>query len=309
MGLLLIGLFSIIPQGSAESIARCAEMLAELTASQPICGEQEQEQDAQQCEETITAPSLMDICPVQVDALLQHPWSLGLARETEDLVFADLTGLQPLYQWYSALDAVSVVDVNAVDGILRALDLPAAEAPSWWQQLWRTLQDWLHKEDTQLPSWFDNISISEFAVKTVMYGSIALVLLMALGIVGAEVRLGLANRRRADTVKWDEKQSEPAIALDFEQLSRAPLRMQPGLLLDLILALLRASDVLQLRRSCTHRDVTAATANLEQGEALGQISAAAEHATFGNWCPAPQEMQQLLETGRHACDAFTGSAR
>jgi hypothetical protein len=289
-------------QASPGSIAECAALLEDYAAAQPAPGE-----DADERVIPFVTPPLYEVCPEQVEELLRHPWSPGLARKPDELVMADLAGLDRLRQDYSG--AVPAAPVNSADvaGVLAWLELPRQETASLWQQFLVWLREWFDKKDTDFAGLLENVSLSEATLKAIMYTAIGLIILLAVLLVGGELRLALRNGRNAGTFGWQEREVERSTALDFDQLARAPLREQPGLLLQIILDQLQATGILRLRSSCTHRDITSAAAALELGDGLGTISSAAERATFGNWCPAEEDMAGLLETGRGVCLAIEGT--
>lgn len=294
-------LLALSLEAYADPIDECAALLEEYAVEQP-----EPDENVEECVIPVVTPPLHEVCPEQVETLLQHPWSLGLARTSDELVFADLRGLGLLQQQYTSIQPIARVNTSDVWGVLAGLDLPPPETASLWLKFLRWLREWFDSEDTDFTGMFETISFSEATLKTIMYTAIGLIILLALLIIGGELRLALRHRRNAETICWQERESESK-TLDFDRLARAPLRERPGLLLEIILAQLEATGILRLQSSCTHREIASAAAALVIGDGLSDISTAAERATFGDWCPAEEEMQTLLETGQSVCLAIEGA--
>jgi hypothetical protein len=286
-------------QASPDPIDECAALLEEYAAEQP-----ESSENVEECVIPVVTPPLNEVCPEQVASLLRDPWSSGLARNSDELVLADLKGLELLRREYAGVKPEAVVNTADVAGVLAGLELSPEETASLWQQFLRWLREWFENEDTDFSGMFEHISFSEATLKMIMYSAIGLIILLAILVVGGELRLALRNRRSTETFGWRERKAEHSPPLDFDQLARAPLREQPGLLLKIIMAQLQATGILRLRSSCTHRDITSAAAALDLGDGLGTISNAAERATFGDWCPAEEDMAALLETGQGVCLAI-----
>lgn len=249
---------------------------------------------------------IFEVCSVQVDALREHPWAPLLARDIESLTLADLQGIYQVADLYAGPEPVSVVDFSALGPVMATLDKTPAQPVPWWERMVRWVYEWLRGEEQFDAGWLKNISISATVAKFLLYGSLALIVLLALGVIATELR-HLRLRRRAQNSRWDDEQLDEIALLGFDQLESAPLRDQPGLLLGIILSRLEAIGALRLRASFTHRDITTAVISMEQGEAVGSISRAAERATFGDWHPAREDMTQLLRTGRRVCNALDGS--
>lgn len=248
--------------------------------------------------------SIYDPCPEQVDELLQHPWAKLLARPPEELFLGDLAGLPALEQSYILREPGSLIDLDTLDALLAELQQQPQPPPSLWQRLMEWLAQWLSDTDPKAPRWLDDISVPEMLVTSILFGSLALIVLLAAFIVFRELRQGLAHRRKVEAVGWDIA-AGPAIGqLAFSDLANAPLSEQPGLLLRIILARLQNAGLMPHRSSLTHRDIAAASATIERGAAVGLISRAAERATYGNWQPAPEDIDPLLQTGREFCAAL-----
>lgn len=239
-----------------------------------------------------------DACPDQVDTLVQHPlWPLSV-RGPQQLMLLDLRGFYAFSDQYEKYAALEVLDGSKLANVLQGLDLPEPEPVSVWQRILDWLKQWWQSEDSEDYDWLERFIPSETTLKIIMFVSIGLVVVLAIGIVVTELRLGLAHRRRTQNTRWSGESIQTSHGLSLEDVQAAPLAEQPGLLLRWLLEQLQASGLLGLRASLTHRDITAATANLDQGQSVAQVSSAAERATFGGWVPNEREMRELLELGK-----------
>jgi hypothetical protein len=293
-----IGLLCASFCAGADPVAECRQAL-----EQPFPGASEKECSADDGSPLELRP-ILSACPQQTAELLDHPWAELLARDADTVLLGDLGGLHQVYQLYTEQEPRTSVDMTVLRGVLAELERPPEPAPSWWELAWRRLLQWLRDHEQDESRWFENIAIGESLANTLLYGSIALLVILALGIVAVELRHGLAGRRGAVRSGWHDLGPQAAAPPDFEDLASLPLREQPRMLLRIVLARLEAADVLRLRSSATHRHITAAVSGLQQAEAIALISAAAERAIFGNWHPTAGEIALLREQGRKACHAL-----
>lgn len=237
-------------------------------------------------------------CPVQTDLLAQHSWANLLVREPQELMLLDLRGFYAFSNYSESRNTLDVLDDSKLGGILNGLELPQPEPVSLWRRILDWLKQWWQPEQEQEFDWLERFIPSETTLKLIMFVSIALVVVGAIGIVVVELRAGLVHRRRAYHSQWSDDFFEATSGLSLDDVQAAPLAEQPGLLLRWLLEQLQASGLLGLRASLTHRDISAATANLDQHDSVARVSSAAERATFGGWVPSRQEMQELLELGK-----------
>lgn len=293
-----IGLFSASLSVSADPVAGCRQVLEQLYP----------EPSANECSAGDDYPvelrPILDSCPEQAAALLEHAWAPLLARDEDNLLLADLSGLHQSFQSYAGQPPPSAVDPGILPGVLAELEKAPEPQPSWWELAWRRLLRWLSDNEREDSPWFEKIFVGESVTKTILYGSIALLVLLALGIVAMELRVGLAGRRSPVRSGWRDAGMLAQRPPGFEDLAGLPMREQPRLLLRLVLARLEAANILHLQASATHRNITAAVRGLEQGEAVASISAAAERSTFGDWNPSADEITLLREQGWKVCHAL-----
>jgi len=236
-------------------------------------------------------PGIDLICPEQAEALSTHPWASLLARSHDELKLEDLEGLHAFSRDYQAGPPRSVVDSGSLPAILAQLDRPAEESISLQERFWKALRDWWKGSDVSSVNWLEGISVPEVVLTSLYYGSVALLLLLALGIVWVEVRAANLTRRRTRPATWRDAGPGTARSLSLDDIRRAPVRDQPGLLLRLALERLMSSGVLRVPVSATHREIAGLA--LADGGALRQISEAAERAAFGGWQPRDLDMDEL----------------
>ena len=231
------------------------------------------------------------ICPEQAEALSTHPWAPLLVRSTGDLKLADLEGLHAFSRAHQAGAPRPVVDTDSLPVVLAQLDRPTKESLSLAERFWQALRDWWKGSDVANVNWLEGISVPEVVLTSLYYGSVALLLLLAIGIVWVEVRAANITRRRTRPSTWRDAGPGATRSLSVDDIRRAPLREQPRLLLRLALDRLMASGVLRVPVSATHREIAGLA--LTGGGALRQLSEAAERAAFGGWQPREPDMQEL----------------
>lgn len=300
---LFIAVWSGGASASDSAVAECKKLQAAAEA------DNSEVTDAAAEQEVPLELSVYNVCVDQVSVLLQHAWAPLLARSPQQLTLSDLSGLYQAHQRYTDRKAHTVLPMDGLNAALAQLDQPPPEVLSWWQRLRQWVLEWWREDSEVEFNWLENLSISETAVKAVLYGSLGLILLMVVGIVINEFRAALPRRKNTQARAWLEDGPQAPVELSFEAVAAAPLREQPGLLLLLVLRRLELAGLLKLRDSHTHRDINTAAGAIEQGDLLRFLSRSAERATFGNWQPELDDMEKLREIGKQVCATLpTGPA-
>lgn len=245
------------------------------------------------------------ICPGLAVSLEEHPWRSLLERSPGNWTVGDAQGLLGVQEAYEELNAVTSLRPENVDAILADLPLFEEDKLTLWDRLMSWLSEKLGDEEGGLPDWWPDVNVASWVFDWILYVCIALVVLLAVGVVVNEVIQHRKGRRRAaDPAAWQTFDYGAETGLTFADVQRAPLWEQPGMLLELLVRALQKQDRQRhpflFRPGMTPRKIVAVTRNLPQTEVIGELAAAAERATYGGWKPEPDDMETLRQHGEAA---------
>lgn len=276
----------------ADTLGTCRERLSEIPAEFVSA-------DLENPAESLwEATRLQQACPQLAEELATEPWASLLARVPQKRGLADLDGLAQLERYYSLTPPLAKTDSAALERALASLEIETPLELSLWDQFWRWLVEHLQGNDLQITNWFEDFSVSASALEWTLYGSVALMLIVAVFIVGNELRHGLRGRRRVAPGGWSLPELATEQRLSFRDLAAAKLVDQPGLLLRIVIRSLQTAGRIEYRVSMTHQDLKAAAMDMERGAALASISTAAERCAFGGWRPGQEEVDALIASGQ-----------
>jgi hypothetical protein len=248
-----------------------------------------------------------DTCPELAAAVGQSGWSEALhGVAAENLSAQALVSLAELASSYDATADAASVGVDSLDAVLESIREPDLRVEiSLWDQFRRWLRELLgfgrEGGATWLGEWLEKLTIPAELAVIIVIGIGILLLLITLGIVFNELKEAGAFGRRATKASLPD--GGAALADDelrvrsIDDVRRAPVARQPGLLLVLVVETLRR--YVPIAPSRTHRDLMAAAEALRATERdpYTRVVSSAERATFGGWTPAPDDMEPLLASG------------
>jgi hypothetical protein len=298
-----ICLTTVAVEVGADTIAACRERIAQIPGELPV---ENSEFPANSIPE---ASTLALDCPELADSLAEHQLAPLLARAEGERRIADLEGLLGIDEFYTRALPVERTTSSALEEALASLGVEPPPPVSIWGQILNWLAQKWRGSGLQLPGWFDDISISEDAIKWTLFAAVALVIIAALAIVANELRHGLKARRKPDADTWMVSGTAAQRDLSFGDLAGARLVEQPGLLLRIVLARLVKAGKINYRASMTHRDIVAVAAQMDSGAGLATISTAAERCAFASWRPLRQDMDMLMQSGRSLLEELDGKHR
>ncbi len=294
-------LATVVAGAHADAIEACRERIAEIPGELPA-------DDLELPANSIRhASTLVLACPQLAEMLEEHHLAPLLARAQGERGLADLEGLLAIESFYTNTLPRQKTHAVALDKALESLAVERPPTVSIWGQIWNWLALKWRGSGLQLPGWFDDVSISEDAIKWTLLLIIALIVIAALVIVANELRLGLRARRKHSPDSWMVSGAGAQPSLSFGDLAGSLLAEQPGLLLRIVLAGLVKAGKIDYRVSMTHRDILAVAGQMENGARLATITTAAERCAFACWQPRRQEMDVLTESGRDLLDELDGN--
>lgn len=148
------------------------------------------------------------------------------------------------------------LDFDALAVILDETLIPLEEEPGWWQRFLLWLNQWLGQgertEASWLAEWLEQWDVPEGLIKGVLYGAMALVILLMFYVLGsavASVRLPRRGPRQPETA------GDPAPAStipDWRQLGELPMARLPAAALQFALGRLTEQGLLPRDPSLTN---------------------------------------------------------
>ena len=306
------------------SLAACALFAGPLFAAPPLAGPVSTIQILEDCLARLApgatpgtkAPSgigeLRLICPDLEHAIVDSGLSDQLPEHWQERfnrsAIADLSWQLHRYQSRSPSAAPRVPTLYQV---AHTLNQPQPRH-GWWQDFKDWLRQLLLTRTSAAPSflnrWWSQLSPSQLLMRSMLYGLLGAIIVMALWIVRRELQAARAGAGAAKRALQRSAQLPPAAAATTPALAdidRAALRERPALLLRLLVQALLQSGRLSGERSLTHRElgVRGAFDDPEQQLRFLRISLLAERLLYGASVAAVSattqpQIDQALTDGR-----------
>jgi hypothetical protein len=224
-----------------------------------------------------------------------------------------LINLRTLLERYERRIERDEIGVDSVHSVLEALREPtqAEHSPSWYERFKR----WVHeafsgKEDQADPwlqRWLDEHPVSDAVRLTLFYGVMALVILLAVLIVGNEIRAARSGRRkaRAAGVAAD---LQAALALD--SLAGVTRGERASALFRTLIGTLVTTGRLHGAQSLTHRELMSRARfdDSTQSESFRRVARLAEQEVFSGKQTLGAELDAAVEAGRDLNARLGGAA-
>jgi hypothetical protein len=227
-----------------------------------------------------------------------------------------LRGLLDLAVRYEQEPEHATIGSDTLAPVLESLRKPPEieQSLSWYQRLERWLRDLLDKKaaqsggDSWLSRWLEEHPLPETVRWALIYGSMALVVLLGLGIVINEVRTAAGGRRRKSSLATNTASVSGELrsaAMDAEAGGE-----RPSALLRLLIATLVKTGRLNGAQSLTHRELArrARFDDTTQRESFQQIAQLAERELFSGKDLASDELADVLRVGRSLDAQLKGAA-
>jgi hypothetical protein len=253
------------------------------------------------------------VCPDLEHAIVDSDLSDQLPENWQERLnrsaIADLSWQLHRYQSRSSSAPPRVPTLYQV---AHSLNLPEPRH-GWWQDFKDWLRQLLFTRTSPAPSflnsWWSRLSPSQVVMRSILYGMLGAIIVMALWILRRELQAaragaGAAKRalQRSPPLTAAAGATAPAVLADVD---RAPLRERPALLLRLLVQALLQSGRLRGERSLTHRElgVRGAFDDPEQQLRFVRISLLAERLLYGAGLAAVSatvqpQIDQALTDGR-----------
>lgn len=256
-------------------------------------------------------------CPGLEAALVD----LGVApflpeQQRETLGLNGLISLQSLLERYRETPETGAVDVDSLQSVLDSLQKPvqAAEQPlTWFERFKRWLRNAMNSgessSDSWLGRWLSEHRMSDTMRDVLFYGSVLLVVVLAIVVVANELRIVWKGRRKTvrSPASGDGIGGAAAANLDIEAAARGD---RPSLVFRMLIATLVKTGRLQTERSLTHREliVRAKFDDSQQRECFNRVAELAERIVYGGDAASTDDLDCVVQAGRALNAQLSGAA-
>jgi hypothetical protein len=254
-------------------------------------------------------------CPDLAPSLVASPAAPWLPSDWDkpgnELSAAGLAELRTLLTREPAALSARAPRVARVGAVLAQLAAGDHRERGWWARFKQWLREVLARRVPEEDSgWLErlmgNISLPQAVLRVITLSCLVVVMALAATLVINELRIaGLFGRSRRRAAAASSHGAGGNLQLTLPQIERAAPAEQPRLLLELIIALLRAQDRLPPPQALTVHELNRA-ARLPQAdrERLGALTAACERVRFGRRDVAPAALAAALARGRELLAAL-----
>lgn len=218
-----------------------------------------------------------------------------------------LNGLRALVNRYEKEPEREAIDADSLAPVLDSLRKPPVpeKSISWFERLKRWLREIFDRQEAQsatdswLSRWLDEHPLPEVVRWGLIYGSVGLVVLLALAIIVNEVRTATRGRRRKsalDTTSAADIPGAAGVAAVDVNISGE----RPSALLRMLIATLVKTGRLSGAHSLTHRELAkrARFDDSQQRESFQKIAQFAEREVFSGKEIVSDDLGEVLRIGR-----------
>lgn len=270
------------------------------------------------CIETATGEELglaelEEACPGLEHALTESGY-VGFVGETEieQLTTYSLADLRYFIERYRSSPEGETSPAHDVSQLASVLDALEAEQrtdrpPTLMERFKRWLNGLINRQqqeqDPWLVNWLRDLDISERIVRGIVYGSILLIIAIALGVIVNELRAAGVFRRRGRRLAAVPVESDGGLDLShatLADLDRVAASDRPALLLRVLVNTLVNTGRLRAEKSLTHRELgtRAAFDAVDQRQSFNRVAALGERMLYGHRDVPADEVDAVIETGR-----------
>ncbi len=248
-------------------------------------------------------------CPDLTPSLLASPWAPWLPADwnkaDNQLSAQGLSELRDLLAREAApAPAGSGLHVERVGAVLARVTAPPPSQTGWWSRFKQRLRGLFAPRPAQQGGWwrrlFGEVHLGQGVVKAIVWGSLALVVALALAVVLNELRLAGLLRTRQRIARGVSGADAGGLGLTLTEIERASLGAQPALLLEFIATRLAEQERLPPARALTVQEVArrARLPNEADRARLAELAAVCERVRFSGRDVAPQTLTGALAQGR-----------
>jgi hypothetical protein len=261
-------------------------------------------------EDVVGLEKLESECPGLDRALTDAGLKAYLSEDQlNTLTVYGLTDLEQLTERYRSPqsgEANAMASVDQLEPILDELKKPAqAQVPlTWFEKFKRWLRNLLNrqKDDSEswLSRWLEDLDVPQAATTWILYGSIALVIGLAIAVIINELRAAGVMQGGAKLNVPTRRGGISANREDMADLDAIDLRDRPAALLRRLVLTLVKTGRLRAERSLTHRELASRARfdATEQRRRFEQVALLGERLVYGSSAIADEDIDRVIRDGR-----------
>ena len=187
---------------------------------------------------------------------------------------------------------------------------------SWWERFKLWLKEKLENDKEGdwrwLSDWLDGLKMPEWGVTAIYYLSVSIIVLLALLVIGNELRELRGRRRRTLAQEPAVAPARPGMAAeempDWREITALPASAQIPAMLCWLIARMMRETWLPRREDLTNRELLNMLARMHAGEAreFSTIVASAERLTYGDLPLRDEQIESSREAARRLREALRG---
>jgi hypothetical protein len=258
-------------------------------------------------------------CPELTPSLLASPWAAWLPadwnRPDNQLSAQGLSELRDLLARESAPAAAGRdLHVERVAAVLARINATQPPRPGWWSRFKQWLRDLFTPRPVEERGWwrrlFGDVHFSQGVMQAIVWGSLALVLALAVAVVLNELRLAGLLRTGQRVARATPAAGAGREDLTLAEIDRASLGAQPALLLVFIATRLAEQDRLPPARAFTAQEVARRARLPSEADRvrLAELAAVCERVRFSGHDVAPQTVAGAVARGRELLGTLATAA-
>jgi hypothetical protein len=254
-------------------------------------------------------------CP-GLRAALEQLGVAALLSENERAVLTrdGLVGLRTMHDRFHRPPELGEIDVAALQPVLESLREPpeSERALPWFERFKRWLREAFGRQEEQtnpwLRRWLDEHSLSETVQRVLFFGVMGLVIVLAIVIVGNEIRAARLGRRK---VKPASASHGLAPASSPDSMAKEWPGQPASALLRMLIAALVKTDRLHGAYSLTHRELMSRAKfdDAAQSESFRRVARLAEQEIFGSKPASGTQLDDALQAGHRLHQQLLGAAQ
>lgn len=257
-------------------------------------------------------------CPDLTPSLLESPWAPWLPADwnkpDNQLSAQGLSELRELLARESGAAAAGRhLRTERVGGVLAGIAKSEPAGGGWWVRFKQWLRELLTQRPQQEQGWwrrlFGDVQLEQGVLRSLVWGSLALVVVLAVVVILNELRVAGLLRQRGSQRRTLASAAARA-GLSLGEIEHASPGAQPALLLEFIAARLAEQDRLPPARAFTARELTRRARLQRESDRLrlGELAGVCERMRFSGQDVAPQVVAGAMAQGRELLNALEAPA-
>jgi hypothetical protein len=229
------------------------------------------------------------------------------AEEHGKLYSYQIADLHEITTRYSAQPAADEIDPAALAPVLEAMRKEEAARPlTWFERFKRWLRAMLARQqgdsESLLSRWLEQFTVPANVRNAILYTSIVLIVVLAIGVIVNELRVAGIFRRGSAAPGRRVVGADGSLIIDATDadLDSVPPDARVPLLLRMLVSTLVKSGRLRAERALTHSELglRATFDDTEQRECFRSVALLAERAVYGADEMRPEEFEPVVTAGR-----------